>query len=175
MTNEKKNQLLAVLSTGRYKCIDNDIYAVKSGGLHLLTGTTLPSRYRQHTLYNGVRGGKGIKVTVYQHIICYMATYGTYPDGYVIDHIDGDNTNNRIDNLRAIPHRLNLNPIKTSITKQNNNQQTNPIRAADIALIRQYMAEGYSQSAIARMIGKNRLSVRYTIQNILAGNTLKYE
>ena len=42
------------------------------------------------------------------HRLVYIYHYGRIPEGYHIDHIDHDRTNNRIENLRAIPARENL-------------------------------------------------------------------
>ena len=42
------------------------------------------------------------------HRLVYIYHHGKIPEGYHIDHIDHDRTNNRIENLRAIPARENL-------------------------------------------------------------------
>lgn len=42
------------------------------------------------------------------HRLVYMAFNGPIPDGLVIDHIDNDKTNNRIENLQAISNEENL-------------------------------------------------------------------
>lgn len=175
MKIEKQKAVLDILATGRYKVIDNDVYAVRKSGLHRLVGTTLPTGYKQHTIYNGVRYGKGIKCLVYQHILTYIAHHGPYQEGLVIDHIDGDTTNNRIENLRAIPQRHNIRPDKTYATRSANKYGTTPIRAKEIADIKELMALGFSQAHIARTLNLNRCSVRYTINNIKQGKLLKFE
>ncbi|KAB5497799.1 HNH endonuclease [Serratia sp. RJAL6] len=42
------------------------------------------------------------------HRVIYEMHHGKLPDGYVIDHIDGNGLNNQIDNLRAVPQSVNL-------------------------------------------------------------------
>lgn len=41
------------------------------------------------------------------HRLLWEATYGSIPDGYVIDHIDRDGFNNSLDNLRCVPKGAN--------------------------------------------------------------------
>lgn len=41
------------------------------------------------------------------HRIIYFLHYGEIPEGFVIDHKDGDTFNNKLENLRAIPQRIN--------------------------------------------------------------------
>lgn len=52
-----------------------------------------------------------IKIRIYgrnygAHRLAWMFVYGVYPQ-YEIDHRDGDPSNNRIDNLRDVPHAVN--------------------------------------------------------------------
>jgi len=39
--------------------------------------------------------------------LAWLYVYGVWPE-HDVDHIDGDNANNRISNLRDIPHQLNI-------------------------------------------------------------------
>lgn len=175
MNIDKQTKVMNILATGRYKIVGNDVLSFKCNEWRVLAGTTLPSGYRQHILFNGKRGTNGIKAVVYQHILCYMAYNGMYNPNHVIDHMDGDNTNNRIENLQAIEPKHNVNPAQMVITKLANKQGIKTIRSAEIASIRQYMALGYSQAKIAKLLGLNRLSVRHVYNKILAGEPLKYE
>ena len=52
--------------------------------------------------------------TVPVHRLIYIYHYGTIPEGYHIDHIDHDRSNNCIENLRAVPARENLGKHKRS-------------------------------------------------------------
>ena len=175
MKIDKQNKVLAIIETKRYKVEGNNVLSFKKGEWRSLSPTLLPSGYKQYVLFNGKRGEQGIRVVVYQHIFTYMFFNGAYAEGLVIDHIDGDVSNNCIDNLRAVTPRQNLNPAKAYETKAKGNFQTNPIRNEAIKAIRELMGQGYSQAHIARILGYNRLSVRYTINNIKARKKLKYE
>lgn len=47
------------------------------------------------------------------HRLIWLYHYGALPEqGQVIDHIDGNTANSRIDNLRAVAHRVNLTNTK---------------------------------------------------------------
>ena len=52
------------------------------------------------------------------HRICFYMFHGRDPGSKVIDHIDGNKSNNSIVNLRAVTHRVNLsNTAKARKTK----------------------------------------------------------
>lgn len=54
------------------------------------------------------------KKTYYAHRLAYMYMYGEIPDGYEIDHIDGDGTNNSIGNLRLVDRLDNCNNLSNA-------------------------------------------------------------
>lgn len=50
--------------------------------------------------------------TITEHIAKWESLVGEVPNGYELDHIDGDNKNNRLSNLQVVDHRSNmLNPV----------------------------------------------------------------
>lgn len=51
------------------------------------------------------------------HRVIYNMFVGEIPENFVIDHIDGVKSNNCIDNLRVVPHSLNMRNMKQ---KRNN-------------------------------------------------------
>ena len=69
----------------------------------------------------GSRGNSGHFEVLYQgrlarvHRIIYEMFYGEIPEGYVVDHINGNSSDNRIENLRAVPTIVNSRNRKMSI------------------------------------------------------------
>lgn len=66
-------------------------------------GTITPMGYRKIFF----RPESGITFRIYCHRIVWFMFYGKLPDG-VIDHINQDKSDNRISNLRDVPHRINM-------------------------------------------------------------------
>ena len=57
--------------------------------------------------WNGYRD-INVQNTLYkQHRLVYVWHHGDIPDGYEIDHLDNNRSNNKIENLKAIPHKDN--------------------------------------------------------------------
>jgi hypothetical protein len=84
------------------------------------------------------------------HRLIWILINGNIPDNCVIDHIDGDSTNNRIENLRCISQKINcLNKTKS---KSNTSGETG------IFLFNEQGARGYR--AIIKFNGR-QLSQRY--------------
>lgn len=71
------------------------------GGMRLAEpreiGNTIVNGYKVANLTSN-----GQKKQVRINRVIYIAAYGTIPDGYVIDHINNDKSDNRISNLQAI-------------------------------------------------------------------------
>jgi len=172
MKKSKQEDLMKILATGRYSYEDGNILSHKPSGVKVLRGGMLPAGYKQYTLFDGKRYGRGTKVLVYAHILVYMMHHGEYPVGLEIDHIDRDVSNNRIENLRAVPtyiNHLNRSERDSTYKKQRS------IRHKEIKAIRSLMKDGLSQYAIARKLNLGISATRYIIKKIEAGESLKYE
>lgn len=63
------------------------------------------NRYLMLSLHNK----KGQMTLFYLHRLVYQAFLGEIPTGFEIDHIDGDRTNCKVQNLRLSTHRANCN------------------------------------------------------------------
>ncbi len=60
--------------------------------------------------------------TMLVHRFIYECFNGVIPDGYEIDHIDGNPADNSLENLRAVSHRVNINnPITIKHFKEARN------------------------------------------------------
>lgn len=60
------------------------------------------SGYPQVKLYKN-----GVSYSFHIHKVIYVAFNGEVPKGYEIDHIDGNKTNNKLENLRCVTHKEN--------------------------------------------------------------------
>lgn len=171
MKIDKQNKVLIIISTGRYKEISGDVYSLRSSGWHKMSPLVHVSGYMQLHIYNGRRGINGVNTMVYVHQLVYMLNNGSYPPDFNIDHIDRNPLNNDISNLRVISSKDNNNNRKVSVRPI----KVNTIRANEIKAIRELMSSGLSQSAIAKELNLNRLSVRYIIKKIENNESMKYD
>lgn len=93
---------------------------------------------KPETTYNGYqRVGLYLNGTLYHKRVATLvaeAFNGAKPDGREIDHIDGDKTNNKPENLRYVTHKENLNnPVTVAKRKayhERRKQQKNPAYAS---------------------------------------------
>ena len=67
--------------------------------------------------YLSITIGKGKK---YIHRIVWETFKGPIPDGYEIDHIEGNKTDNRLEMLRCVTHKENMNN-KNTLQKNHDN------------------------------------------------------
>lgn len=171
MKIDKQLRVLECLKSGRYKVTEDRVLRLSHGKYVELKPNLLPTGYKQVVVANHRRGEANISVRVYYHCLIYLGNKGVYPDGWEIDHVDSDKTNCHISNLEPKTHKDNVN----NRMEKHPIDVYNTIRSAEIANIKQLMAVGLSQAEIARRLNLNRLSVRYTINNIKTGKKLKYE
>jgi hypothetical protein len=104
----KKEHLISNL--GRFKYFD------RRKGLWVIKNPYLTSSQQYYTFFD-MNDGKQGRLNFKTHILVSKCFLGDKPDGdIVIDHIDGDKTNNRVNNLRYIDRVQN-----TRIAYKNNN------------------------------------------------------
>lgn len=164
MKKEKQLKVLELLQCGKYKVDFQSgvVYSYRKAKDQWLIKRPLilGSGYKQQTLFTGRGHGKGI--FIYEHIFIYIAKHGVYEEGMVIDHIDANPSNNRIDNLRLCTHKQN--------SEYANEQPRQDYvmgrfaRGPEIIKIIELYQSGWSQSKIARFMGMNRLTVRHTVK-----------
>ena len=73
----------------------------------------------KHSIAGSATVSKHYEVTCrqkkyYCHRVVWQLNNGEIPEGFVIDHIDGNGLNNNICNLRAVPHRANIQNSKVN-------------------------------------------------------------
>lgn len=51
---------------------------------------------------------QGVRHQVSAHRVIWMAVHGAIPEGYTVDHINGKRSDNRVANLEAVPHAVNV-------------------------------------------------------------------
>jgi len=175
MKKLKQLAVLRLLKNNRYKVEGSKLYSLKTTGWIGLIPSKLPAGYKQYRLTNHKRGENKQVLIVYVHIATYLYHFGEYPEGWVIDHIDGNNLNNEPENLRAVEQKDNVNPYKAKQTWEAGGKIIKKIRGKEIAEIRRLNSLGASHVQIAKLLGLDRGSVMYTVQNIKMGRPLKYE
>lgn len=174
MKEQKQIKALECLNSGKYKDVDGNLYYYHKAlnTRQQLKGNVLKSGYTQYILFNSKRGKDSVKVIIYKHIAIYIYHNGIYPEGMQIDHVDRNNQNDKISNLRAVTPLTN---ILNSKSGHGVGVELRLIRSEEIKDIKRLLLDGLSQSEIALKLDLNRLSVRYIIKQIESGKALKYE
>lgn len=100
----KKEIIVECCYSSEYRCSDSGRVINKHG--RPLIGT-ISNGYNRHVLrINKKSKSVSTAATIWQSF------NGMLPDGYEVDHIDGDRQNNKLSNLRAVSHKENMsNPV----------------------------------------------------------------
>lgn len=141
-----------------------DNYAVTYCGMVINTKSNRflklkPDRHTGYPYITLYRGGKQVSLRV--HRIVYEAFSGEIPSGLVINHIDGDKTNNKRDNLELVSpsensrHAIAIG-LRKSLKKVYSRDQFNTEEEFESAASagRFY---GISPQTVRRIIGYNRV------------------
>jgi hypothetical protein len=93
---ERSKQIRILETKGRYKVVNGRLHHCV-GGVWKEKACATINGYRQHQLFNGRGWGK---VVAYEHSIVWIYEHGPYKG--VIDHLNKDRSDNRIENLEAV-------------------------------------------------------------------------
>jgi len=175
MKTEKQKLVLEILGNGKYRIdsLRGVLQSFRVGKREWMdcVPTTLPNKYKQHIIHLGRH--KSLRAVVYLHVLVWLGCNGEYDEGMVIDHDDSDPSNCALSNLRLVTHKSNIDfSIKN---RPKTHKEWRVIRSEEIVKIREFVAAGKNQSAIARALDLNRLSVRYIVNKIKNGEELKFE
>ena len=95
--------------------------SISQGGYsRVIKGRTLKRTINTAGYYSYVLSKNNKKATLREHQIVAIAFLGHVPSGYelVVDHIDGNKTNNHVDNLQIITHRQNISRSKVKCSSK---------------------------------------------------------
>jgi hypothetical protein len=155
----KTEKQLRVLETkGRYKVVNGRLWTMFKGSWKERTACIVGG-YRQHILFNGRGWGK---VVAYEHEIVWLYERGIYEG--VIDHINGDRSDNRIENLRAVT------PSENKLASPSPDRIGNEYRTVDSGQVYELLkayCSGLSKSASARKAKMDRLVGLYHINKFI--------
>ena len=95
-------------SEGRIRSVNREV-AGKAGSVRILKGKVLkPAMTRDDYLQVQLCKGGEVK-KFYVHRLVWMAFNGEIPDGYEVNHINEDKTNNKLENINLLTHKENIN------------------------------------------------------------------
>jgi len=120
----------------------------------------------------GVKGNQYLYVRIHKvdyrlHRVIWTMHYGNIPDGYIVDHIDRNRLNNKINNLRAIPSGDNNKNMsirsdnktgKAGVRKRKNKKRDTWVVETDVNKKRIYLGTFYSldEAIEAKLIAETK-------------------
>ena len=110
------------------------------------------------------RNNKSKSVTV--HSLVILAFVGKGPDGMDINHIDGDKTNNHVDNLEYCTHHKNMrHAIKSGLLDNSgeNHGQSKLTETQVLEIRARYEAGGIFQRELAKEYGVGYTTINYIV------------
>lgn len=126
--------------------------------------------YPKVVLSRPPEGKKRRRITTTQsvHALVALAFLGSRPEGFYIDHKDGDKTNCRADNLEYVTDMENYRRALTlGLVKDRKGNQLSwaKLKGEDIPAIRQALRNGESQKSIAARYGVHRTTIGWIARN----------
>ena len=103
--------------------------------------------------------GDGVRKTAYVHRLVAMAFVDGYEDGMEVNHINGDKTDNRAENLEWVTHQENQEHAARVLGKMCGPRPTRRrLTDDDVIAIRE---SGETQRALAERYGVSRVTIHY--------------
>jgi len=124
-----------------YATIETSLYTYERPiGALLVTGY-VGLGYRDET-------GKPQQITA--HRLIWTVCRGPIPDGYVINHLNGNKIDNRISNLEAVTQAQNLqHAYDTGLIPSGEDHYSSKLTDLDVTKVRRMLADGMKQGEIA--------------------------
>ena len=157
-----------VSDDGRVRSLDRTI--IRKGVEAHLMGRELAMRIHTHGYHMVALGRKGQRTV---HSLVAAAFIGPRPEGFDVNHKDGDKTNNNVGNLEYITRSGNMrHAVQTGLmppppVKRGTSQHLNKLSEDQVRNIRKRYKDGEGMAHMARSYEVNES----TIRNIIKGNT----
>ena len=158
MSTKEKDSLARLCLSNRWIKVNpctGDIYGNRGPGGNILKNYkklkgVMINGYRVHTL-----NANGIKKLVKAHRIVWMAVYGEIPEGYVVDHINNNKTDNSIANLQLLTPGRNSTKAKQDgrYLSDDKNPRTKVKIAERIEIHNLYWGSDLTQKEIGEIYG----------------------
>lgn len=148
-----------VSNLGRVRSLDRYIEhsgVGKGSGRHFCKGCILKPRIARHGYYQLTLRKPSVKTTFTIHLLVAPAFLGDRPNGFHVNHIDGNKLNNCADNLEYCSPKDNTHhAFKLGLcdTRIGNNHHGAKLKDADIVVIRDRILQGHTHKAIAQDFG----------------------
>lgn len=102
----------------------------------------------------------GKNVQVYLHRLVAEVFIGPCPEGFEINHKDGNKANSALSNLEYVSHAENTrHSVRTGLTRTGEKHPRAKLSDADVADIRESRAKGESGVSVARRLGVSQATV----------------
>ena len=137
-----------------------------------VVGRILKQQINQHGYYMSHLSKKNEDRLLATHRLVILAFVGPCPDGKQVNHIDGDKTNNRVDNLEYVTPSENIRHAYRMGLASNQGERSsgNKLIEDNVHEIRRLLLKGYTRRAIAPLFNVSH----QTITDISTGKSWFY-